>query len=259
MDMRWLLCFWLVLSPGWAMAQDGLAPLSGAFVDDAEARALVQKVQDRMRADSSIARYTMRIETPEWQRSVEFRAWDDRPGKRFFIRILAPRKDRDTTWLKDGANLWMYLPKLERDIRIPPSMMLSSWMGSDFTNDDLVKMESVVDGYRHRIVSRDGQTVVVESVPRPETAVVWGRIVHTLRDDGIPLSDDYYDEHGRHMRHLSFEQVREFDGRLIPSRWTMQPLNRPGKRTVLVIESISFNRPIPASVFTRANLLRRGR
>ncbi|MDX8400999.1 MAG: outer membrane lipoprotein-sorting protein, partial [Mariprofundaceae bacterium] len=101
----------------------------------AEAADLIRKVQDLLRSDTSIARYTMRIETPDWQREIRFDAWDDRPRKRLFIRVLAPPKERGSAWLKDGGNLWMYLPKLERDIRIPPSMMLSSWMGSDFTND----------------------------------------------------------------------------------------------------------------------------
>jgi len=233
--------------------------LQGGAGQGDQARRLVQKVQDLLRSDTSIARYTMRIETPEWQRSVQLDAWDDRPSKRFFIRILRPKKDQDTSWLKDGANLWMYLPKLERDIRIPPSMMLSSWMGSDFTNDDLVKMESVVEDYTHRIVGNTAEEIIIESIPKPETAVVWGKIVHTIRPDGIPLSDDYYDEHGRHIRHLGFDQVRELGGRMIPARWTMQPLNEPGKQTVMLMEAVQFDVSIDASVFTRANLRRKGR
>ncbi len=235
------------------------APLSVAAQQSDAARALVQKVQDLMRSDTSITRYTMRIETPEWQRSVQLDAWDDRASKRFFIRILKPRKDQDTKWLKNGDNLWMYLPKLERDIRIPPSMILSSWMGSDFTNDDLVKMESMVEDYTHHITSRTDDHIVIESIPRPEAAVVWGKIVHTIRPDGIPLSDDYYDEHGRHIRHLAFDRVRKLGGRMIPSRWTMRPLGRADKQTVMLLERIQFDVPIEDSVFTRANLRRRGR
>lgn len=249
----------LAMIAGPAASAASAASPAESITDDAEAKALVKKVQDLLRSDTSIARYTMRIETPEWQREVRLDAWDDRLSKRFFIRILAPKKDRDTTWLKDGGNLWMYLPRLERDIRIPPSMMLSSWMGSDFTNDDLVKMESVVEDYHHRLIHRDQQKFVIESIPRPEAAVVWGKIVHTISVDGIPLADDYYDEHGRHIRHLSFDQVRMMDGRRIPTRWIMQPLNDEaarGKRTVMLLESIRFDVPIPDSVFTRANLRR---
>jgi len=230
----------------------------GSDMDGEQARELVRKVQNLLRSDTSIARYTMRIETPEWQRSVRLDAWDDRPSRRFFIRILAPKKDQDTTWLKDGPNLWMYLPKLERDIRIPPSMMLSSWMGSDFTNDDLVKMESVVEDYTHRILSQSARQIVVESIPKPEAAVVWGKIVHSIRPDGVPLADDYYDEHGKHIRHLRFDQVRMLGGRMIPSRWTMQPLNEDHKQTIMLLEAIEFDTPIKDDIFSRANLRRKG-
>ncbi len=220
---------------------------------------LVLKVQNRLRSDTSIARYTMRIETADWQREVRLDAWDDRTKKRFFIRILAPRKDKNTTWLKDGGNLWMYLPKLERDIRIPPSMMLSNWMGSDFTNDDLVKMESVVKDYSHQLLSDQDGVYTVESVPKPDAPVVWGKIVRRLTHDAMPLSEDYYDEHGKHIRHLAFDQVKHMGGRDIPSRWIMQAVGTPDKRTVMILEEISFDVLIKDRVFSRANLRSKGR
>jgi len=215
---------------------------------------LVQKVQDRLRSDTSYARYAMRIETANWQREVRLDAWDDRVKKRFFIRILAPRKDKNTTWLKDGGNLWMYLPKLERDIRIPPSMMLSNWMGSDFTNDDLVKMESVVEDYDHKLLSDEQGVYLVESTPKPLAPVVWGKIVRRISHDIIPLSEDYYDEHGKHIRHLAFDHVRHMGGRDIPSRWIMQAMATPNKRTVMILEDIRFDMPLKNSMFSRANM-----
>lgn len=235
-----------------------LLPVSVQAADD-EARAAMVRVQKLLRSDTNIARYTMHVRAPEWERSVSFDSWDDRPGKRFFIRIIAPKKDRDTSYLKLGANLWMYLPKLERDIRIPPSMMLSSWMGSDFTNDDLVKAASVVDDYTHRIIARDRNSITVESIPKEDAPVVWGKLVHVIRLDGVPLAEDFYDEEGRKRRSLKFEDVRELGGRLIPTRWIMQPLDHPDKQTILQLESVEFDPPIPDSVFTRANLRRKAR
>ena len=222
-----------------------------------EAHDVMRRMQVLLRADTNRARYTMQVITPEWRREIRLQSWDDRPGRRFFIRILAPRKDRDTTFLKVGPNLWMYIPKLERDIRIPPSMMLSAWMGSDFTNDDLVKSSSIVDDYTHRILSRDDDTFVIESLPRPEAPVVWGRLVHRIRRDGIPLLAEYYDEHGQLMRRLSFEAVREVGGRRIPTRWIMRPVTRPGHETVLILEDAAFNIPLDARIFERAHLRRR--
>jgi len=221
-----------------------------------EALHIMIQVQKLLRSDTNIARYTMRVRTPDWERSLGFESWDDRPGKRFFIRIVAPKKEKDKAFLKLGGNLWMYLPKLERDIRIPPSMMLSSWMGSDFTNDDLVKSASVVDDYAHRIIARDVDTVTIESLPRPDAPVVWGKLVHVIRKDGIPLSEAFYDEHGNKRRVLTFGKVKQLGGRRIPTQWVMQPLDKPGKQTMLLLESIEFDPVIPDSIFTRANLKR---
>lgn len=223
---------------------------------DEEARHAMQKLQQLLRSDTSIATYTMRVTTPDWQRSVRFKAWDDRPGKRFFIRILAPEKDVGTAYLKLAGNLWMYLPRLERDIRIPPSMMLSSWMGSDFTNDDLVKSSSVVDDYTHRITARGPDSFTVESLPKPDAPVVWGKLVHVIRNDGIPLSEAFYDEHGKQIRRLEFTDVRMMGGRNIPSRWLMQPLDEPGKHTELILEQVAFDPVLDDALFTRANLKR---
>ena len=220
------------------------------------ARDLIQQVQDRLRSDSSITRYSMRIETADWQREVRLHGWDDRLNKRFFIRILAPKKDKNTTWLKQGSNLWMYLPKLERDIRIPPSMMLSNWMGSDFSNDDLVKMQSVVEDYQHVIVSDADGVFTVESVPHPDAPVVWGKVIRRISHAAMPLSEDYFDEHGQHIRQLLFDRVQHMGGREIPTRWIMQSMATPDKRTVMVLEFIEFDALISDDIFTRRNMRR---
>jgi len=226
---------------------------------DIDAKNVIQKVQDLMRSNTSTARYNMQIQTSDWQRTIRFDAWDERVEKRFFIRVLAPRKEQGTAWLKSDKNLWMYLPKLERDIRIPASMMLSSWMGSDFTNDDLVKMDSVVADYDHKIIKKDKHSITIESTAKPDAPVVWGKIIHVVNDAGIPISDDYYDEHGVHIRHLAFSEVAVMDGRRIPTLWIMQPLKDVGKKTLLKLEKATFDKPIQASVFTRANLRRTGK
>jgi len=239
----WMLCF------SWGLG----TVVAGEAISGRE---LVQQVQDRLRSASSVTRYAMHVETADWQREVRLDAWDDRANKRFFIRILAPKKDKDTTWLKKGGNLWMYLPKLERDIRIPPSMMLSNWMGSDFSNDDLVKMESVVEDYTHRILAEENGVFTVESIPRPNAPVVWGKIIRRISSHAMPLSEDYYDEHGRHIRQLVFDRVRMMGEREIPTRWRMQVDSTADKHTVMLLERVSFDATIADSVFTRRNMRR---
>ena len=247
--MRLLVMMWLLL-----LLQP--VPVSGA--EPLSAREIIAQVQELLRAETSTARYAMTIVTPEWHRTLRFDAWDDRRHRRFLIRILEPRKERGVGWLKDGGNLWMYMPKLERDIRIPPSMMLSSWMGSDFTNDDLVKMESLVDDYEHHLIAQDDKGVTIESLPKPDAPVVWGKIIHRVGRDGLPVFSDYYDEHGTRVRRLAFLEPRMMGGRRIPTLWIVLPDAKPGHRTEMRIERVSFNVPIDPEIFTRANL-RRGR
>lgn len=228
-------------------------------VADSQAIEVMKRLQELLRSNTNIARYSMRVETPGWQRTVQFESWDDRPGRRLFIRINSPRKDKGTAYLKRDGGLWMYLPKLERNIRIPPTMMLSSWMGSNFTYDDLIKVASVVNDYTHKITARDQDTITIESHPKPDAAVVWGKLVHVITHDGIPVSEDFYDEDGQKRRSLKFEDVRELGGRLIPLRWVMHPLDSPGKQTILQIEAVQFDPPIANAVFTPANMQRGGR
>ncbi|OIO54576.1 MAG: hypothetical protein COX57_12595 [Alphaproteobacteria bacterium CG_4_10_14_0_2_um_filter_63_37] len=232
-------------------------------INEPLAQEAVQKVQDLLRAKTNTATYAMEVVRLEWRRTMRFDSWDDNVQDRFFIRVLAPAKDKDTTFLKVGTNLWTYLPKLERDIRIPPSMMLSSWMGSDFTNDDLVKASSVVLDYTHRVIERhkrgDLEILTIESRPKPDAPVVWGKLIHTVRSDGIPMKTEYFDDGGTLVRTMLFEQVKTMDGREVPTLWTILPADKPDQKTVMTIEAITFDRPIAEDVFSRANLSRRGR
>jgi len=233
-----------------------LAGSSQGPVSDTEAFEIMSHLEELLRSDTNIASYSMRVETPDWQRTISFDSWDDRSGRRMFLRINSPKKDKDTAYLKIGGSLWMYLPKLERKIRIPPSMMLTSWLGSSFTYDDLVKVASVVDDYTHTIAFKDQETFTIESTPKPDAPVIWGKLIHVISRDGMPLSEDFYDEAGQIRRSLTFEDVREIGGRRIPTRWVMRPLDGSGKQTILQLEAVQFDPEIASSVFTQANMQR---
>jgi len=240
-----------------------LGSAASVAADTPAARELIQRFQDLMRSETNVGRYRMQIIRPAWERQIVFMSWDEVTGRRSFIRILAPQKDKDTTYLKVGDNLWTYLPKLERDIKLPPSMMLRPWMGSDFSNDDLVKASSVLDDYTHQTIGRAGvgeaEVFTIESLPKPDAAVVWGKLVYRLTAEGLPLEAQFYDEHGKLVRHMAYEDVKNFNGRRLPARRIMQSVTESGHRTVLEIEQVTFDQPIPSSVFERANLSRAGR
>ena len=226
-----------------------------------DARTVVDRAESALWGKTLQSELTMTVTTPRWTRTLELAAWIDRP-RRSFIRILAPAKEAGIGSLRIGSEMWNYLPNVERTIKIPPSMMLQPWMGSDFTNDDLVKESSRIDDYTHRILGVDtaanAYAYVVESVPRPDAPVVWGRIVMRVRrGDFLPVSEEFYDERGTLIRVMTFSNVRAIGGRTIPTKWEMRSVAKSGNVTTIVMKRATYDAPIAADVFTQRNLAKR--
>ncbi len=254
--------FALVLAlfvPAW------LALGAAAGAQELDAAAIVKLAEDAMRGETVEMKATMDITTPRWQRTLVFRSWDDGRNDRSFTRILSPRKDKGTGFLRDGTTLWMYLPRVERTTRIPPSMMLQSWMGSDFTNDDVARDSSLVDDYtatvlgRRRIEGTDALGVVL--VPHEDAPVVWAKIEAWITAERpAPLLFLYYDEDKpgefELVRRMRFSEIRHVDGRDVPHRWLMEPLDKPGHSTAITLDEVHFDRSLSDSIFTQSNLKR---
>jgi hypothetical protein len=235
---------------------------------DLDARAIVEHSVDALRGRTTYLRATMQIESPRLPapRTVTFRSWDDGPGRRSFIRILAPAKDAGTGYLKRHPTLWTWLPRVERVVRLPPSMMHQSWMGSDFTNDDLVRHSDAVDDYAHRLLGVDSAPAdapdrpawVVESLPHDDAAVVWARIVAWIDvADAAPQRQEFYAEDGARVRTLRFGDVRTVQGRPVPHRWSAVPDGETGRATTVTVEEIRFDEVLAEDLFTPEHL--RGR
>ncbi len=223
---------------------------------------IIQRIEDLMRSDRSYAELTMEIITPDWQRTVTMRSYDDREGERSFIHILSPRRDENTTFLRVEFNLWMYLPRAERTIRIPPSMMLNSWMGSDFTNDDLVRESSYIDDYDHELTGIE-ELEELDAIPcyhivmrpKPDAPVTWGWVeVWISVEPLLPVLYRYYNQRGELRKEMIMSEIGEMDGHLLPTVWTMRTMDKPGHSTVIRLESMDFDADIPDRVFTRQHL-----
>ena len=235
-----------------------LALASTAQAQDPSGREILDRVERLLWGSTVQGEYEMSITTPRWQRTLALRVWMERP-RHSFVRILSPAKEAGIGSLRIGAEMWNYLPSVERVIKIPPSMMLQPWMGSDFTNDDLVKESSILDDYTHKVldaVTVDGQQAYqVEAIPKPEAAVVWGRVLYTVRQrDFMPLKQEYFSERGELVRVMSFFDVRSLGGRVMPTRWEMRPVAKPGNLTTIVLKEAQFDRPVDEAIFTQRNL-----
>ena len=222
---------------------------------------IARKCDFALRGKTQVGKATMTVRRPEWERTLEMDFWMVNPDKTFIL-ITAPAKEAGSGTLRIRTNMWLYLPKVERTIKIPPSLMLQPWMGSDFTNDDLVKESSFVDDYTHVIegeLTEGGDACYkLVSTPKPDAAVVWGRLVLAVRkSDSLPRREEYYDERGRLQKVLTFDDIRNVGDRNYPMRWRMVSVNKPGNETVFVYKELKFDREIPSRVFTQQNLKRR--
>jgi outer membrane lipoprotein-sorting protein len=241
-----------------------------------DARELARAAENNMRSDRTFFQGSMTVTSPRLTRPrvVAFRSWENSKEEKSLIRIDSPTKDKGTGFLKLHPNLWMYVPRVERTVRIPPSMMLQSWMGSDFSNDDLVRDSSEIDDYDHRLLGVDpgkkdgtdidrGETIdtrayVVEYRPHEDAAVVWGSIISWLDiESGAPIRQDFYDEEGERLRVMRFSDFRRIGDRVVPHHWSMTPLDKPGHSTTIEIDEILFDPEINSSIFTTRNLKRR--
>ena len=222
---------------------------------------IVKKLDQLYRSKSSHADIVMDIVTPDWSRTLEMEAWS-LDTKHTFIRILEPKKERGVATLRIENEMWNYLPKTNKVIKVPPSMMMSSWMGSDLTNDDLVKEFSLYEDYTYSEVhppDADSGIMYIRAVPRPDLPVVWASIVLAVdREALLPLWDQYYDEKGEKMRRMTYSEVRTFSGRKIPSVMELVPQNKEGHKTVIRYRSLELDLPIDEEIFSLRNLQRGG-
>ena len=222
------------------------------------AREIMKRADELTRGETAQGTYTMTVVRPDWKRTMVFAYWSEGTEKSF-IRVEEPVKDRGVSFLKVGREMWQYVPRINRVIKIPPSMMLQSWMGSDFTNDDLVKESSVVDDYEHTLLAQeelDGfDTYKIELVPKPETAVAWDKLIEWIRvDDYVPLRAEYYSERGELVRTMLFGDIKKMSDRVIPARYELIEEKKEGRRTILQLDDVVFDKTIPGSVFTQRNL-----
>jgi outer membrane lipoprotein-sorting protein len=235
------------------------------FLNSAEpsAKAIITKTDDLMRGRTNYGVYEMKIFTPRWKRTIKMEIWVKGKDKTF-IEITYPAKDAGTKFLKLGYEMWNYIPKVERTIKIPPSMMMQSWMGSDFTNDDLVKESSIVDDYTHSLIGKEQiqgfPAYKIQLDPKPDAPVVWGKIILWVRiKDYVPLKQEFYNEKGELIHILNFSEIKWIGDRSIPTLWEMTPLKKKGRKTVIKIEKIKFNIPINDSLFSLRTLKRGSR
>lgn len=223
---------------------------------------IIARSEGLLRGETSRGTYEMNVVTPEYTRTMKMEYWWDEKGDRTLVKTIAPKKEEGNKWLKIGNEMWNYLSATETTIKIPPSMMLQSWNGSDFTNDDLARESSMYEDYEHRIITEEEEINgepcwKIASTPKSGAAVVWGRLyVWVRKTDNLPSIIQYFDEKGVLMRYMVYSEFRVMGGRKIPGKWSMYNKEKEGHRTDFVIKDIAFNIDIPDRIFSFRELER---
>jgi outer membrane lipoprotein-sorting protein len=220
---------------------------------------IVRKADEKFNGEkSSIMKMSMTIIRPTWQRTVEFKNWA--LGRDYALTLItAPAKDIGQTFLKRGTEMWSWNPSISRLIKLPPSMMSQGWMGSDYTNDDILKESSVVNDYTHEIIGEEtiaGRICYkIKMVAKENAAVVWGSQIRWIdKQDFLLLRAELYDEDGLLVRTETGSEIKTMDGRVIPTRLELMPAEEPGNKTIVDITEIKFNIQIAESFFSQQNM-----
>lgn len=228
------------------------------FSQAQDATEIVRKANDLMNGKTSESIATMTIQRPTWSRTVSMKTWslgDDY----YLILITAPAQDKGQVFLKRHNEMWNWMPTISRIIHIPPSMMGQNWMGSDFTNNDLVKENSIVDDYTHKLLGSETvegyDCYKIQLTPKPNAAVVWDKIILWISEKkDFLLKAEYYDEDGKLVNREILSDIKHFGDRDIPAKMEMIPVKEKGKKTILQFEQMTFNKPISESFFSQQNM-----
>ncbi len=220
--------------------------------------AAVKHFENMYRSRSSISTAEIVITRPRRTKTMKMDIWTKGEEKALIV-VTAPAREKGTASLKVEKNLWNYLPRIKRTIRIPPSLMMGSWMGSDFTNDDLVKESSYKEDYTYKTAGRsdDPKGWVIRFEAKPDTVGLWKRFEVVLSEDGtLPLLGRYYDRKDRLSRTIQWSDVKNFDGRRVPAKMTLIPTDeeKKGHRTEMIYHAIQFDVDIPERTFSLSEL-----
>ena len=235
--------------------------LMASFTDgDLTALEIVKKADQKTKGTTAKGEIKMTIVRPSWKREVSMKTWS-KGDDYSLILITSPARDKGTAFLKRKKEIWNWQPSIDRVIKLPPSMMMQSWMGSDFTNDDLVKQSSIVVDYEHSLLGEeelDGRTCYkIQLIPKEESNVVWGKIILWIsKKEFLELKTEFYDEDDYLVNTMLGKDVKQLGGKLLPAILEIIPADEEGNKTIIEQRWIKFDEPIKDSFFSVQRLKR---
>ena len=233
---------------------------STSFQSDFTAKEIIDKANENRYGETSVGKMKMTIKRPKWSRTVEMKIWT-KGDDYSLVYITAPSKEKGQVFLKRKTEMWNYIPSISRMIKLPPSMMSQGWMGSDYTNDDIMNESSIVDKYTHKLLGEESVEGVecykIESTPLPESNIVWGKkITWISKDKFLVYKAESYDEDDYLVKTETSSNIKQMNGRTLPTKFTIVPADEPGNITIVEIIDIDFDKELETSFFSKQNMKR---
>ena len=228
--------------------------LNFSFIYSQSPLEIIKIADNRLRGNSSYSEITITIVRPKWEKKMSVKSWSR--GTDYSVSLVtSPAKEKGSVFLKRKKEAWNYLPTIERTIKLPPSMMTQNWMGTDFSNDDLIKQSSMVVDYNHRII---GTEIIenlncwkLELIPTEEASVVWGKLIVWIdKKDFMQLKTEFYDEDLEIVNKMVGSNIKVFNNKKLPSILEYYPLDEEGNKTVIEYNIWDFNVSIPENYFS---------
>lgn len=234
--------------------------VSGSNLLALSPKEIIRSGEKQMRGQNSQAHLRMTVKRPDYNRVLSLRVWTV-GGEKALVEILSPAKERGVLSLRSDRQMWNYLPKTDQTVKVPSSLMLQSWMGSDFTNDDLMKASSLSKDYHHKVIKEEQvtgqQTDLIECLPKRGAPVVWGKVRYWARkSDHLPVKQEFFDEEGKLVRTLAFKKFKKMDDRIVPTRIQVTKKDAPGETTQVDYESLLYDRKVDVVLFNRHQIRR---
>jgi outer membrane lipoprotein-sorting protein len=219
---------------------------------------IITKAEEGIKGKTSHGIFTMNVVRPEFTRTVKMESWND-GNENALIVVLAPKREQNNKTLKRGNEMWTYLKNTELTMKLPPSMLLQSWNGSDLTNDDMLRETNLAEDYKLRLL--DDEVIAgencwqIELKPKPGTPVAWGKIRYWVRkSDYLPARIRFYDEKGRLHRTMEFSDYKVMSGKKTPAVWKIVDEKKVNQYTEFISNSVEFNIKIPSNIFSLKEL-----
>jgi outer membrane lipoprotein-sorting protein len=222
------------------------------------AKDIVIESDKSMRGDSSFSELTMRIIRPTWSRTMSMKSWT-KGQELSLVLVTAPAKDKGAASLKRQKEMWNWIPSIERVVKIAPSMLGQSWMGSDFTNDDLINQSSIVVDYTHELLGEDmfdgENTWVIDAFAKPDAPVVWSKVkLWISKDNYLQRKVEFYDEFEEKINTMQTFDIKELGGRMVATRMEMIPADKDGHKTEIMTHQAQFNFDIGDDFFSQSQM-----